>query len=216
MRLLDILFYLLRSSSKVTIKELSEIFNVSTKTIRRDLDKLSILGIPIIIYRGVNGGVEIDKNYIISKYILKYSDYESLIFALYIGEKISKDISESFLIDKFKFVDNDRCSKVLSNLRERFIIDLYEEEFDTKNEICKEIDRCLDNKSFIQLEIKGNKFEVYPISYVLRKEGLCLYCYREEYMIILINKISNAMMCNKSYEGTIISYTENKDKIKFI
>ncbi len=114
MRLLDILFYLLRCNSKVTIKDLSEIFNVSTKTIRRDLDKLSILGIPIIIYRGVNGGVEIDKNYIISKYILKYSDYESLIFALYIGEKISKDISESFLIDKFKLVDNDRCSKVLS------------------------------------------------------------------------------------------------------
>ncbi|MBC6003443.1 HTH domain-containing protein [Paeniclostridium sp. NSJ-45] len=216
MRLLDILFYLLRCNSKVTIKELSEIFNVSTKTIRRDLDKLSILGIPIIIYRGVNGGVEIDKNYIISKYILKYSDYGSLIFALYIGEKISKDISESFLIEKFKFVDNDRCSKILSNLRERFIIDLYEEEFDTKNEICKEIDRSLDNKSFIQLEVKGNKFEVYPISYVLRKEGLCLYCYREEYMIILINKISNAMMCNKSYEGTIISYSENKDKIKFI
>lgn len=216
MRLLDILFYLLRSSSKVTIKDLSEIFNVSTKTIRRDLDKLSILGIPIIIYRGVNGGVEIYKNYIISKYILKYSDYESLIFALYIGEKISKDISESFLIDKFKFVDNDRCSKILSNLRERFIIDLYEEEFDTKDKICKEIDRSLDNKSFIQLEIKDNKFEVYPISYVLRKEGLCLYCYREEYMIILINKISNAMMCNKNYDGTIISYTENKDKIKFI
>ena len=216
MRLLDILFYLLRCNSKVTIKKLSEIFNVSTKTIRRDLDKLSILGIPIIIYRGVDGGVEIDKNYIISKYILKYSDYESLIFALYIGEKISKDISESFLIDKFKLVDNDRCSKVLSNLRERFIIDLYEEEFDTKNEICKEIDKSLDNKSFIQLEVKGNKFEVYPISYVLRKEGLCLYCYREEYMIILINKISNAIMCSKSYDGTIISYTENKDKIRFI
>ena len=216
MRLLDMLFYLLRSSSKVTIKELSEIFNVSTKTIRRDLDKLSILGIPILIYRGANGGVEIDKNYIISKHILKYSDFESLIFALYIGEKISKDIRESFLIDKFKSVDKNRCSKILSNLRQRFIIDLYEEEFDTKNEICKEIDRSLDNKSFIKLEIKGNKLEVYPISYVLRKEGLCLYCYSEEYMIILINKISNAIMCNKSYDGTIISYAENKDKIKFI
>ena len=55
MRLLDILFYLLRINSKVTVKELAEIFNVSTKTIRRDLDKLSILGIPIIFYRGVNG-----------------------------------------------------------------------------------------------------------------------------------------------------------------
>ena len=85
MRLLDILFYLLRSSSKVTIKDLAKIFNVSTKTIQRDLDKLSILGIPIITYRGVNGGVEIDKNYVLARHVLRYSDYESLIFALYIG-----------------------------------------------------------------------------------------------------------------------------------
>ena len=76
MRLLELIFYLLRSNSKVTIKELADVFNVSTKTIRRDLDKLSVLGMPIIIYRGANGGVEIDRNYIISKHILKYSDYE--------------------------------------------------------------------------------------------------------------------------------------------
>ena len=216
MRLLDILFYLLRSSSKVTIKELSDIFNVSTKTIQRDLDKLSILGIPIIIYRGVNGGVEIDKNYIIAKHVLRYSDYESLIFALYIGENISKNISDSFLIDKFKSVDNDRCSKVLNNIKERFIMDLYEDKFDSKSTICKEIDKSLDNKSFVQLDIKGDKFEVYPISYVLRSEGLCLYCRKEEYIMILVDKISNATICNKSYDGTIISYNENKDKIKFI
>ena len=90
MRLLDILFYLLRSNSKVTVRQLSQEFNVSTKTIRRDLDKLSLAGIPIIFYRGVNGGVEIDKNYTIAKHILKYSDYQSLIFALYIGENISE------------------------------------------------------------------------------------------------------------------------------
>ena len=42
MRLLDILFYLLRSNSKVTVRQLSQEFNVSTKTIRRDLDKLSL------------------------------------------------------------------------------------------------------------------------------------------------------------------------------
>ena len=216
MRLLDILFYLLRSSSKVTIRQLSEIFNVSTKTIQRDLDKLSILGIPIIVYRGVNGGVELDKNYIIAKHMLRYSDYESLLFALYIGENISKNISESYLIDKFKSVDRERSSKILNNIEERFVIDLYDDKFDTKNGICQEIDTALDNKSFIQLEIEGNKIEVYPISYVLRKEGLCLYCYKEEYMIILISKISNAVICNKSYDGIIINYNKNKDKIKFI
>lgn len=213
MRLLELIFYLLRSNSKVTIKELADVFNVSTKTIRRDLDKLSVLGMPIIIYRGANGGVEIDRNYIISKHILKYSDYESLIFALYIGENISKNIEESFLIDKFKSIDQGRCSKILNNFSKRFVVDLYEDKFDTRSKICEEIDKALDNQSFIQLEVENEKFEVYPISYVLRKEGLCLYCYREEYMIILVDKISDAIVCNKGYDGNLISYTENKDKM---
>ena len=207
------MFYLLRSNSKVTFKELTDVFNVSTKTIRRDLDKLSVLGMPIIIYRGANGGVEIDRNYIISKHILKYSDYESLIFALYIGENISKNIEESFLIDKFKSIDQGRCSKILNNFSKRFVVDLYEDKFDTRSKICEEIDKALDNQSFIQLEVENEKFEVYPISYVLRKEGLCLYCYREEYMIILVDKISDAIVCNKGYDGNLISYTENKDKM---
>lgn len=216
MRLLDILFYLLKRNSKVTIRQLSQVFNVSTKTIQRDLDKLSILGIPIILHRGANGGVEIDKNYTISRHILRYSDYESLIFALYIGENISKNISESFLIEKFKLVDRERCSNILSNIKDRFIIDLYEDKFDNESEICKNIDIALDSKSYIKLDINDNTLEVYPISYVLRKEGLCLYCYNEEYMIILVSKISNVTISDKSYDGKFVSYESNKDKLKFI
>ncbi len=140
MRLLDILFYLLRSSSKVTVRQLFQAFNVSTRTIRRDLDKLSVAGIPIIFYRGANGGIEIDKNYTIAIHILRYSDYKSLIFALDIGEYSSNNIGESCLIDKFKSVDK----------------------------------------------------------------------------VILINKIHNVNICNKSYNGIIINYEEHKDKIKFI
>jgi len=216
MRLLDILFYLLRSNSKVTVRQLSEEFNVSTKTIRRDLDKLSILGIPIIFYRGVNGGVEIDQNYAIVKHLLKYSDYQSLIFALYIGENISNNINQSFLIDKFKSVDKDRCTKILNNLKEKFIVDLYDERFDTNNEICGKIDKALECKSYILLDTEDKELEVYPISYVLRKEGLCLYCYNMEYMVIQINKISKVTICYKSYDGVVINYKENKGKFKFI
>ncbi|MTK87722.1 HTH domain-containing protein, partial [Turicibacter sanguinis] len=36
MRLLELVFYLLKCHSKVTIKELAETFDVSTKTIQRD------------------------------------------------------------------------------------------------------------------------------------------------------------------------------------
>ena len=205
MRLLDILFYLLRNNSKVTIKSLSDIFKVSTKTIRRDLDKLSILGIPIIIHRGPSGGVEIDKNYTISKHLLRYSDYESLLIALYICENLNKNTSYSYLIDKFKSIDQERASKIIKKCEDRLIIDLYEE-----------INKALDYKVFIEVKINGKIYEVYPINYVLRKEGLYLYCYGDEYMIILINQISQVAICNKKYEGNIIEYKENKEKIKVI
>lgn len=216
MRLLEIVFYLLRSNSKVTINELSRIYNVSTRTIKRDLDKLSVLGIPIIIHRGQNGGVEIDESYVIRRQMLKYNDYESLIFALYIGEGISKNIAESFLIDKFKTVDNKKCSEVLGKLKDRFIIDLYKEKFDTKSEICNEIDKALDNKCFIEIETRKGKFSIIPISYVLRKEGLCLYCYGEEYNLILVNGIYNVKILNKSYDDNMISYMDNKKDLKVI
>ena len=96
MRLLEIVFYLLRTSSKVTINELSRIYNVSTRTIKRDLDKLSVLGIPIMIHRGKNGGVQLDESYLIRRQLLTDSDYEELILALYIGENISNNIDRAF------------------------------------------------------------------------------------------------------------------------
>ncbi|MEN8076135.1 HTH domain-containing protein [Clostridioides difficile] len=215
MRLLDIIFYLLRSSSKVTIKELARKYNVSTRTIQRDLDKLSILGIPIIINRGKNGGVEIDNGYVIRRQMLRYNDYEELIFALYICENISKNMGKTFLIDKFKCIDESKFFETLDKLKERFIVDLYEEKFDTQSNICKAIDKALDNKSFIEIETKDDKRTIFPISYVLRKEGLCLYYWSDDYNLILINDIYNVNVINRSYNDNIISYRENK-KINLI
>lgn len=217
MRLLEIIFYLLKTRRRVTIKELAEKFNVSTKTIQRDLDKLSVEGIPIVIYRGKNGGVEVDTHYFLSRYMLKYNDYESLIMALCICENISKNISESSLIDVFKVVDYEKYSKILNKFQERFVVDLYDEKFDIKNKICEEIDKAMDNKTFIEIKVNDSNLEVFPISYVLRKEGLCLYCYNnEEYKLILINEISNVISINKSYDGNISSYFDNKENLNLL
>lgn len=216
MRLLEIVFYLLRSSSKVTINELARSYNVSTRTIKRDLDKLSVLGIPIMIHRGKNGGVEIDESYVIRRQMLRYSDYEALLFALYICESISKEISETFLLDKFKILENKKGSETLDKLKERFIVDLYEEKFDANSKVRNEIDKALDSKSFIEVEVKQGTMSIFPISYILRKEGLCLYCYSEEYKLILINKIYSVKIINKSYDNNIISYMDNKNNVKIM
>lgn len=216
MRLLDLIFYLLKCSSKVTIKELAKTFNVSTKTIQRDLDKLSVLGIPIIIYRGKDGGVEIDKNYIIAKQILKQSDYHALITSLYIGEHLSESIHEASLIDKFRLMDPNKCSQIINHLQKHLIIDLPYPNFDLENDLCQTINQALSNQSLIELNINHETIEVLPISYVLKPEGLCLYCYTGEYLLIQLAHIRKATILHKSCTDTIIHYNDNKEKIKFI
>ncbi|MCR8747134.1 helix-turn-helix transcriptional regulator [Romboutsia lituseburensis] len=166
MRLLEILFYLLKTNSKTTIKKLAEMFNVSDKTIQRDLDKLSLLGIPIISYRGVNGGIELDRNYIIAKYILTENDYKDLILSLYISEHINSDLKKTDLIKKFKMVGYDRCNEILEKLEERFIIDLYEVPISTKKDVYKVIEDAMDNKFFVNIKLEDNIIDVFPVSYV--------------------------------------------------
>lgn len=216
MRLLDLIFYLLRCNTKVKVKELAEIFQVSTKTIQRDLDKLSVLGIPIIVHRGKNGGVEIDKNYIIARQMLKYSDYDALILALYIGENISEKVHDAYLIDKFKLLQNCEGCDVIDRYKERLVIDLYDHKIDTRNEILSEINKAIDAKSYLDIELENDKIRLLPISYVLKKEGLCLYCYNEGYLLILIDKILEATIYNKNYDGKIINYMDNKANTKLI
>lgn len=212
MRLLDIIFYLLRRGSKVTMKELAEYFNVSIKTIQRDLDKLSVVGIPLIIHRGKNGGVEVDSDYAISRLMLRYKDYENLIFAIYISEGISENLRKSYLSDRFRIIDNDRYSEILNKYKKRYILD-YKVKFDTKSEVCKIIDNALDNKFFIEVYMEKRKIKAFPICYVIRNEGLYLYCYNGDYFLIYVNEIEEALIVNKTYEGNIIRYEDNKERL---
>lgn len=65
-RLISIIMAL-NNKEKVTAKELSEKFNVSIKTITRDMRTIEEAGIPIISYRGYDGGYGIIDTYKVNK-----------------------------------------------------------------------------------------------------------------------------------------------------
>lgn len=61
-RLIGILSVLLRRE-KITAAALAEKFEVSTRTVYRDIEALSKAGIPVAAERGLNGGVYIMDEY---------------------------------------------------------------------------------------------------------------------------------------------------------
>lgn len=80
-RLLQITILLLNKGT-VTAKELSARFEVSTRTIYRDIDVLSAAGVPVYANRGAGGGIALLENYTLNKTLLTSRESESILFAL--------------------------------------------------------------------------------------------------------------------------------------
>ena len=74
-RLFKIVYYLL-DKGRTTAPELAQEFEVSVRTIYRDIDALSESGIPVYAETGRNGGIYLLDNYVLDKALL--SDKEKL------------------------------------------------------------------------------------------------------------------------------------------
>ncbi len=80
-RLFEIVYVLL-SKGRVTAKELSERFEVSQRTIYRDIDALSIVGIPVYTEKGKGGGISLLPEFILNQALLTEQEQEEIISAL--------------------------------------------------------------------------------------------------------------------------------------
>ena len=80
-RLFRILYYILENG-KVTANELADKFEVSVRTIYRDIDSISSAGIPIYALQGKGGGIEIAEDFILSKLLLSENEKQQIMSAL--------------------------------------------------------------------------------------------------------------------------------------
>lgn len=80
-RLLAITTILMQTGT-ITAKKLAERFDVSTRTIYRDVEALSAAGIPIYTNKGAGGGIALLENYSLNRTLITEGESESLLLAL--------------------------------------------------------------------------------------------------------------------------------------
>lgn len=80
-RLFRILYYLLQHK-KATAPELAEEFEVSVRTIYRDIDYISSAGVPIYATQGKDGGIAILDSFTLDKSMLSEIEKEQILTAL--------------------------------------------------------------------------------------------------------------------------------------
>lgn len=119
-RLYAITIYLL-NHGKTSAKELAKHFEVSIRTIQRDVDSLSMAGIPITAFAGAAGGYQILDTFKLDAPIATTDDYSYILTALQGLASATNDKKAQYLLEKIMSVSGeDRTGIVLdfSVLRE--------------------------------------------------------------------------------------------------
>ena len=108
-RLIGILSVLLQEE-KVTAPELAEKFEVSRRTISRDIEDLCRAGIPICTERGAGGGISIMDGYRMDRTLLTSKDMQMILAGLRSLDSVSGSHYYGQLMEKLKTGSSDFVS----------------------------------------------------------------------------------------------------------
>ena len=98
-RMIGILSILLQQE-KVTAPYLAEEFEVSRRTINRDIEALCMAGIPLVTEQGKNGGISIMEGYKIDHTLLSTSDMQAILAGLRSLDSVSGTNRYAQLMEK--------------------------------------------------------------------------------------------------------------------
>jgi predicted DNA-binding transcriptional regulator YafY len=107
-RLLEITTLLLKRNV-IPAKEFAERFNVSTRTIYRDVEELSSAGIPVYMIKGKGGGISLLDTYTFNKTLVSEHESDSLLLALKTLQATQYPEIDNFLV-KLETLFNNAAS----------------------------------------------------------------------------------------------------------
>ena len=200
-RLLQILFILLEKGS-VTAPELAEKFEVSARTIYRDIDALSAAGIPVYAVRGKGGGIFIQENYVLDRTLFSDTEQREILLALQ-SLTLTAGSETSPLVSK------------LSMLFKKEQLDWMEIDFSDwtglRTHLFDELQRAILSKKVIQISYLSSKGqfterELEPLKLVFRDKAWYLYAFcrlRDECRLFKITRMRDLRVLSEVFHREI-------------
>lgn len=196
-RLVAILVVLLRKE-RVQAKELAEKFDVSARTILRDVEAINLAGIPIVTFQGANGGIGIAEGYRLDKSVLTGDDMAAVITALKGIDGAITGKRHEILMEKLKNTLPLHQLEALDNKLKQLIIDLspWHEDAYTKNKLAA-IRRAIEGTlelEFTYTDSEGRKTQrtAEPYSLILKAQKWYLYAWcrlRNDFRYFKVSRI---------------------------
>lgn len=200
-RQLEVLLELIRVK-KTTIPRLAEQFEVSGKTIARDLDRLSASGFPVRCERGRGGGVLIDPNFKLDKSTFTPEDISDIALAMHLLASVRGKQHRSSVMTKLAMVVPELTLEAQANFERYLSIDLPAYDEDANNNAFETLNDALENEVLVLFEAHGQSMRVAPLGYVLKSSGLFLYCHEQQtgYRCIALSCISRCRITEQEFD----------------
>lgn len=205
-RLFSILMMII-NKEKITAKELSEYFQVSVRTIQRDIDTLSMAGIPIYAESGKKGGYQLLDNYKLDMNFLNTKEAKVLSSLLGSLEQTVPYLEVKSISNKFstRLSNEEEDNKIVVKLNPLISEDNLKENLHI---IAKARDNCYKiNIKYIDTNFQETDRTICPYTLVMMGSTWYIYAYCDLRKDFRMFKLSRVVSCSLLNEEFIIRET---------
>lgn len=202
-RLFRIVYYVLEKEH-VTAKELAKRFEVSVRTIYRDLDTISSVGIPIYAVTGRNGGIRINDSYVLNKALFSDKEKKDMLVALQ-SLTVIDNTYEKDLLTKLSALFNTQPKNWLEVDLRRWGNKTSD---NTKFKLLKKaiIDHKVVSITYVASDYSQTKRKIHPLKLMYKaKEWYvkAFYVEKDGFRLFKINRIINCQVLNEHFVPTV-------------
>ena len=200
-RLIGILSVLLHKE-KMTAPELAERFEVSRRTINRDIEDLCKAGIPIQTSQGTGGGISIMEGYRLDRTILTSKDMQMILAGLRSLDSVSGSSYYCQLMEKIRTGSSEFISG-----RDSILIDLSSWYGDSLTPKIETIQDAVENRHLVRFQYYAPSGEsertVEPYFLVFRWSSWYLWGWckdRKDFRMFKLNRMDRIQKTDESFE----------------
>lgn len=220
-RIVSIITILL-DKKRISAQELAELFEVSLRTIYRDIDAINLAGIPVHATPGVGGGFEIMQNYKITNNVFSATDLSTILIGLSgLTNMVESQELINTLVKVKSFIPVEREADI-SLKTNQIQIDLSQWQTDRNVQSgLKSIKKALKNNQLIAFSYtnpRGQQTERKVEPYQIVLKGNQWYCYgychqRQAFRLFKLGRMSNLTVEltsfePRSFEQPVFDFTE--------
>lgn len=199
---------LLLNRRKATARELADRFEVSIRTVYRDIETLNSAGIPVVSYQGYEGGFCILDNYKLNRQLLTFNDMLSILSALKGVNTTFKDRELDNAIEKISALIPDDKETEYLDYGERFVMDIMPWGYGTRQQTrIRNIHAAVSSSRLLSFSYRNAAGEasertVEPMTLVFKPPGWYLFSFcllKNDYRVFKLSRMKNLCLADRRF-----------------